>query len=111
MGAHIGALVEIEYVFQGQDLAVGLDRGASLVMLLPRVVGRHQMLVSVLDPLYRPSQSHCGDADEKVFGIEFAPYAEPATGTALPQHHRRRAAAEHPRQRVAVAVRDLGRAI
>ena len=111
MGAHIGALVEVEYVFQGQDLAVGVDRCASVVGLLARVVGGHQMLVPVLDPFDRPPQSHCGDADEKIFGVELAAYSKPTPGIAFLQHHRRRAAAEHARQCVAVAVRHLGRAV
>ncbi len=111
MGAHIGALVEVEYVLECQDLALGVECSAGVVALLARVIGSHQMLVSVLDPFDRPPQSHCGDADEKIFGVELAAHAKPAAGVAFLQHHGCCAAAKHARQRVAVAVRYLGRAV
>jgi hypothetical protein len=38
MGAHIGALIEIELVLQGQDVPVGIDRGTGVVALLARVI-------------------------------------------------------------------------
>ena len=108
---HIGALVEVEYVLEGQNVPVGIDRGAGVVALLPRVVGRHQMLAPVLDPLYRPAQSHRGETNEKVFRVELAADPEPAAGIAFLQHHCRCTAAEHARQRVAIAVWHLGRAV
>jgi hypothetical protein len=36
-----GALVEVEYIFQSQDLSVGVERGAGMVALFARVVGGH----------------------------------------------------------------------
>ena len=111
VGAHIGALVEIELSSRARIRPVGIERGARVVALLARMVGGHQMLAPVLDPFDRPPQSHRGEADEKILGVELAANPEPAAGIAFLQHHRRRAAAEHARQRVAVAVRHLGRAI
>jgi hypothetical protein len=75
------------------------------------VIGGYQMLVPVLDPFDGPPQSHCRDADKKIFGVELAANPEPAAGIAFLQHHRARAAAEHARHGVAVAVRYLGRAV
>ncbi len=108
MGAHIGALVEIELILQRQDPPVGIDGDTGAMTLLARVVGGHQMLASVLDPFDRPPEAQRGDRDEEVFGVEFAPDAKSATGIAFLQDHRRRAATERARQRVAVAVRHLG---
>jgi hypothetical protein len=34
MGAHIGALVEVEYVLEGQDPALGVECSAGVVALL-----------------------------------------------------------------------------
>ena len=56
--AHIGALVVEEHVVDAEDVAVGIDRGADLVALLARMVGGDEMLVAVLDPLHRPTETH-----------------------------------------------------
>jgi len=45
------------------------------------------------------------------FGVELAADPEPAAGIAFFQHHGRRVAAKHARQRIAVAVRHLGCAV
>jgi hypothetical protein len=34
MGAHIGALVEVEYILEGQDPAFGVECSAGVVALL-----------------------------------------------------------------------------
>ena len=78
MRAHIGALVvEIEVV-DGEDDAVGIDRGADLVQLLARMIGGDQMLAAVLDPFHRAIEFFCGDADQHVLGIKLAADAEAA---------------------------------
>src|SRR5580704_17464959 len=41
------------------------------------------MLVPVLDPFDGPPQSHCRDADKKIFGVELAANPEPAAGIAF----------------------------
>ncbi len=51
------------------------------------------------------------EADEEILGVKLAADAEPAAGAAFLQHHRGGAAAEHARERVAVAVRHLGGAV
>jgi hypothetical protein len=53
------------------------------MVLLAGMVGGHQMLAPVLDPLDRPPQSERGDTNEKVFGVELAADAEPAAGIAF----------------------------
>ena len=111
MGAHIGALVETELVLQRQDAALGIDRDAGMVMLLARVIGRHQMLAPVLDPFDRPAEPHRREADEKILRVELAADAEAAAGIAFLEHHGGRAAAEHAGERVAVAVRHLRGAV
>src|ERR1700746_1069922 len=90
--AHISALVEIELILQGQDVPFGIDRCASMMVRLARMVGGHQMLAPILDPFDRPLQSHGGDTNKKIFGIELASDSEPAAGIAFFQHHGGRAA-------------------
>ena len=111
MRAHIGALVEVECVLHGQDPTLRVERGGRVMVLLARVVGGHQVLAPILDPFDRSPQSQSGEADKKIFRIELTANPEPAAGIALPEHDGRRAAAEHARQPVAVAVRHFGRAI
>ncbi len=53
VGAHISALVVEIAVVDGEDDAVSVDRGADLVQLLARMIGRDQMLAAVLDPFHR----------------------------------------------------------
>ena len=82
-----------------------------LVALLARMVGGHQMLAPVLDPFHRAPEAQRRDADQHVLGIELAAHAEAAADMAFVEMHRRRRAAEHARDRIAVAVRHLGRAM
>ena len=111
MRAHIGALIEIKFVLQGEHMAIGVNRDPGMVTLLARMVRSHQVLAPVLDPFDRPLEPHCRQADEKVFRVELAADAEPAAGIAFLQYNTGRTAAEHARQAIAVAVRHLGRAI
>ncbi len=111
MRADIGALVEEELVLQGQDTPLGIDRDAGVMVLLARVVGRHQMLAPILDPFDRAAQPQRGEAHQKILGVKLAADAETAAGIALLQHDRGGGAAEHAGQCVAVAMRHLGRAI
>ena len=78
VGAHIGALIVEITVVDGEDHAVAIDRGADVVQLLARMIGRDQMLAPVLDPFHRPVESHGGDADQYVLGIKLAADAEAA---------------------------------
>jgi hypothetical protein len=82
-----------------------------MMALLPRLVGRHQMLAPVLDPFDRPAEPQRRECHEKIFGVKLAADAEAAAGVALFQHHGGRVAAEHARQGVSVAVRHLGGAV
>ena len=87
MGAHIGALVVEEHVFEGEDAPLHVDRGAHLVPLLAGVVRCDEMLVPVLDPLDRTPQPERCEADQHVLGIKLAAHAEPATHVALEEMH------------------------
>ena len=111
VGAHVGALVEDKFVLERQDAALFIDRDAGVVMLLARVIGRHQMLAPVLDPFDRAAEPHCGETDEEILRVELAPDAEAAAGIAFLEHHPGRTAAEHAGERVAVAVRHLRGAV
>ena len=92
-------------------MPLGIDRDAGMMVLLARMVRRHQMLAPVLDPFDRAAQPQRGETHQEILGVKLAADAEAAAGVALLQHHRGGSAAEHPGQRVAVAMRHLGRAI
>ena len=91
MGAHIGALVVEINVVDGEDDAVGIDRGADLVQLLARMIGRDQMLAAVLDPFHRAIEVYRGDADQHVLGIKLAADAEAAADVGFVDMDRRSA--------------------
>ena len=74
--------MEIDVV-DGEDDAVGIDRGADLVQLLARVIGRDQMFAPVFDPFHRAIEFFGGDADQHVFGIKLAADAEAAADMGL----------------------------
>ena len=100
-----------EFVVDGENAALGIDRGADLVTLLARMIGRDQVLAPVLDPFHRPPKPQRGEADQHVLGIKLATNAEPAAHMALEQMHARSAAAEHAGDAGAIPVRHLGGAI
>ena len=89
-----------------------IDRGADLVDLIARMVGREQMLAPVLDPLDRALEAQRREARQDVLGIELAANAEAAADVALvemdaaPAADRACAAMALP-----VDVRDLGGAV
>ena len=56
MGADIGALVVEELAIHGEDASVSIDGGTQAVLLLPRMVTRHQVLAPILDPFHRTSK-------------------------------------------------------
>ncbi len=90
VGAHIGALVEKELVLQAEHAPFGIDRGADVVALLARMVGRHQCSRrSSIHLTGRPSRS-AASADQNILGIELAANAEAAADMALVQHASRR---------------------
>ena len=111
MGAHIGALVVEVEVVDRQDAAVGVDRRADAVELLARMIGGDQVLAPVLDPFHRPAETHGGDADQHVLGIELAADAEAAAHMRFVHVDRGGRALEHARQQLAIAVRHLGGAV
>ena len=111
VGAHIGAVVVIDHVVDGEDFAlVGAGR-PDVVMLVARMVGGDQVLAAVLDPFHRALEPHRGDADQNVLGIELAADAEAAADMRLEALHRRRRAVEHARDQLLVPVRHLGGAV
>ena len=111
VGAHVAALVVEEFVVDGENVALRVDRGADLVVLLARVIGGDQVLAPVLDPFHRPVEPQRGEADQHVLGIKLAANAEAAADMALEQMHARGIAAQHAGDIVAVPVRHLGCAV
>ena len=77
--------------------------------LLPRMVGGHHVFAAVFDPFDRAAEAQRGEAHEKILGIKFAAHTEPPAGVAFLKDQGGGAAAEHARQRVAIAVRHLSR--
>ena len=78
--------------------------------LLARMIRRHHVLETVLDPLDRPPEAHTRDADQEVLGVKLAAYAESAAHMALVKLHRRHRPIEETRERLSIAVRHLRRA-
>ncbi len=111
MGAHIGALVVKYFVFDTENETVFVDRNLRQMTLMTRLVGAHKMFAAVLDPFYRPPQPHGGHQHQHVFRIKLATDAEAAADMRFMDVNRRRAASEHFYQCVAVAMRNLGRAV
>ena len=111
MGADIAALVVEELVVKGENTALGVDRGANLMALLPRMIGGDQMLAPVLDPLHRAAEPQRGKADQHVLGIKLAANTEAAADMALEQMHAGGIASQHAGDVVAIPVRHLGGAM
>ncbi len=100
-----------ELIFDRENATLAIDGRANAMALLARMIGRNEMLAPILDPLDRSFEPQRAQANEHVFGIELAPNAEPAADMAFVEMHRRRRAAEHPGDLVAVPVRHLGSAM
>ena len=64
---------------EDQDAPVALERFRGYLHLrqhFPGVICRYQMLQPVLYPLYWAPDLHCGEGDEEILWVEFAPYPE-----------------------------------
>ena len=48
--AHISALIVQEFAVDREQLAIAIDRGADTIVLLAGMIGRDQMLATILDP-------------------------------------------------------------
>ena len=110
MRADVGAEIDHEPVAQGHDRAVAADADLDVVILLPRVVRRHQVLAPILDPLHRPAQAHRRPGHDEVLGIELAAHAEAAAHLELDEVDQVLGVAEHVGQDAPVEVRHLGHA-
>ncbi len=69
-GTHIGALIEPEFVVEAEDESPVVETGANFVNLIARMIGRHEVLATVLDPLDGASEAKRAKADENVLGIK-----------------------------------------
>ena len=63
---------------QSEDRAVAAAGDFEFAIGFAGVIGRHQMLAPVLDPLDRPAGQPRGERDQKILGIEFAALAKAA---------------------------------
>ena len=111
VGPEIASLVEPEFVVEAQNEAVLVDRRAHPMDRAPRLVRRHQMLVTVLDPLDRPSQLQRRRAGQNVLGIKLAANAKAAADMPFVQVNPVERQPEHRRERLAVVMRHLGGAV
>ena len=88
-----------------------LARGdLQLAVHLPRVVGGHQVLAPVLDPLDRPTELHGGVGHQVVFRVELAADSEAAAHVGLHEVDAVLGHFQQRRQHRAVEVRHLGHA-
>ncbi len=108
--ADVGAEIGDEPVAQRDDRAVAAHADLDLVVLLPRVVGRHQVLATILDPLHRPAQAHRRPRHHEVLGIELAAHAEAAAHLELEEVDQVLRMAEQVGEHPPVEVRHLGHA-
>jgi hypothetical protein len=111
VSADITALVEPELVVETEDEAALVNRAAHAMDLAARLVGRHEMLVAVLDPLDRPAEAQGGGAGQDVLGIKLAADAKPAADMAFVQMDAAGRQPEHGFEGRAIVVRHLGRAV
>src|SRR6516165_11173939 len=100
-----------ELIVEGEDPALAIDPRADPMALLAGMVGGHQMLAPVLDPLDRAPEAHRGEDDQHIFGIELTANAEAAADMAFAEMHRGGVAPEHAGEHVPGCVRHLGGAI
>jgi hypothetical protein len=76
--AHIGALIVEIAIVDGENDAIGVERGADLVYLLARMIGGDQVFAAILEPFHRAMESLGGDADQDIFRVKLAAHAEAA---------------------------------
>ena len=75
------------------------------------MIGGDHMLAPILQPFYRPSESHCCDQDKDVFRINLATDSKSAANVAFIEMDSGGAPPKHPRQGFAVTMRYLGGAM
>src|SRR5205085_262178 len=74
--ADIATLVVEELIFDGEQAALVIDGGPRLVTLLARMIGRDQMLATILDPFHRTAEPQRGERNQHVLGIKLAANAD-----------------------------------
>ena len=110
VGADVGAEVHREPVDEGHDPIVGVESDLDLVVLLPRVVGGHEVLAAILDPLHGPAESHGRPRDHEILRVELAAHAEAAAYLQLDEVDQVLGMAEEVGEDAPVEVRHLGHA-
>ena len=111
VGPEVGSLVEPELVVETHNQPVLVDRRAHPMDRASRLVRRHEMLVTVLDPLDRAPEPHGRCAGQDVLGIKLAANAEAAPDMPFVQVNPVERQPEHRRERLAVVMRHLGGAV
>ncbi len=66
----VGAGIVEEHGAHAQNPARAVHRDLNVVNLLPLLVGGHEVLAPVLDPLDRPAQPHRGQRHQDLLGVE-----------------------------------------
>jgi hypothetical protein len=96
-----------EFILKSEDATRRVHCHAQAMSLFPRVIGSHQMLASIFDPLDGPPKTQCCKAGQNVLGIKLPAYSESASRVPLEEMHRVRAASEQLCKQIAGPVRDL----
>jgi hypothetical protein len=94
---------------QPEDAPLPIEADLHLVLDLPRVVGGHEALAAILDPLDGAAELHGGQGHEDVLGVELAAHAEAASHVHFGEAQRAEGQAEDGRENAAVDVDALGR--
>jgi hypothetical protein len=110
VGADVGAEIGQEVVDEGHDAPLPIEADLDVVILLARVVGGHQVLAAVLDPLDGTVQAHGRPRHDQVLRVELAAHAEAAADLQLHELDQVLGMSEQIGQHAPVEVRDLGHA-
>ncbi len=111
VGPEIASLVEPELVIEAQNEAVLVDCRAHPMDRASRLVRRHQMLVTVFDPLDGAPEPQRRRAGQNVFRIKLATNAESAADMPFVEVNPVERQPEHRRERLAIVMRHLGSAV
>src|SRR5215831_13624903 len=111
MRSDIAPLVMQKVVIDAEQTALGVNRRTNAMPLLARVIGRHQVLAAIFQPLDRSSEAHRRDKNEYILRIDLSAHAEAAADMSFVKMKRGRAAAEHAGKRLPIFVRHLSGAM
>src|SRR5262249_24857610 len=107
MSPQITALIKPEFVVEPENEAALFARRTHTMDRASGLVCRHQMLVTILDPLHRSSDAHRRRAGQHIFRIQLAADSETAAHMPFMEMNALERHPKHCRKRLAVVMRHL----